>query len=220
MKGFTQKEIELLIDEAMRAGKYGDSLSRAFEKVASKTGRAKGSVRNFYYNLMKDTEVGHNKKLIEKSGLKVEKNVGFSREEENELVKNVLLGVKQGKSVRRAIIDLSQGNDKLELRIQNKYRNMVKNSPMTVEKIAKEIGLYRNGNKKSENFNKNLSVYVKKVSTEIDKLVERLKNKYGEENKLLSGENKKLKAENEELKAILNASKISVFFDGKNKKSQ
>lgn len=212
MKGFSKEETEMLLSEAKAAKKSGVSLTEVFESVAKKTGRARGSVRNYYYHLLG----GERKSELEKSGLKAEKIVAFSKEEEDKLIREVLGGVRSGKSVRRAIIDLSDGDGKLALRMQNKYRNLVKNSPEEVESVAREMnfsdGRFRVIRRKTD-----LSPYIKKVSDEIDNLVQRIKDKYRLENDALKAENASLKAELDALKDKISPTTLSEFFGGGNK---
>lgn len=71
-------------------------------------------------------------------GLKVNKIVAFNECETDALVKKVLTGVTFGKSVRRAISEISEG-EKEALRNQNKYRNTLKRDKPRVERLRKEI---------------------------------------------------------------------------------
>ena len=88
-------------------------------------------------------------------------------------LKLVLKGVAEGRSVRSVISSISNGNEKLALRYQNKYRNLLKNDRELVLKIASTI-VDKNGNvvnpykceiKKSE---------YEKLESEIDDLLKRL----------------------------------------------
>ena len=134
MKGFSREEIDVLLEEANKAHETGESLTEVFERVSFKFNRAKGSVRNFYYQLMKSED----KEILEKIKflkLKVEKNVSFSKTEEEDLVRLVLSEVKKGKSVRRAIIDLSLGDNKKE------YSLIVKQRTFSPKKKALTYGI-------------------------------------------------------------------------------
>ncbi len=211
MKGFSREEIDILLEEANKAHENGESLTEVFERVSSKFNRAKGSVRNFYYQLMKSED----KEILEKIKflkLKVEKNVSFSKNEEEDLVRLVLSEVKKGKSVRRAIIDLSSGDNKKELRIQNKFRNLLKTSPELIERTAKELNIEKKFEKNKKNKNDNLTFLVKKVSVEIDGLVEKIKSKYYEENESLKKENRELREIIDKLSKNLGISPLTDYF--------
>lgn len=180
MKGFTKFETELLLSEVLKAKEENKSLSIVFEEVAKKTSRAKGSVRNYYYTLIKDDD---KKRELEKTvsgalGLKATKARSFSKEDENFLFSAICEGKKKGKSIRRIVTEISNGDEKLALRYQNKYRSYL-------SKVEKER--LQNIPIQPEDFK-----YFDKLSREIDGLVERIKDKY-------ASECLKLKKENEEL---------------------
>lgn len=180
MKGFTKFETELLLSEVLKAKEENKSLSIVFEEVAKKTSRAKGSVRNYYYTLIKDDD---KKRELEKtiSGtttLTASRAQSFSKEDEDFLFSAICEGKKQGKSVRRIVTEISNGDEKLALRYQNKYRSYL-------SKVEKER--LQSMPIRAEDFK-----YFDKLSREIDGLVERIKDKY-------ASECLKLKKENEEL---------------------
>ncbi len=192
MKGFTKSETELLLSEVLKAGKIGKSLSAVFQDVALKTNRAKGSVRNYYYSLIKneDKKTEMEKFVEGASKLSANRAQSFSKEDEDFLINAINVGKKNGKSVRRTIMELSDGNDKLALRYQNKYRNYLKKeSRVKLEKLPVRAEDFR---------------YFSKLSREIDGLVEKIKDKY-------ANECVKLKKENEELSRELKALKRQFF---------
>lgn len=202
MKGFTKTEREFLFKEVLNAAKSGKSLSAVFSEVAKKTGRAKGSVRNYYYNLLKDEgQMGELSKTMDGvKNLKACKGQSFSKEDEDFLISSINSGKKNGKSVRKIIMEISGGDDKLALRYQNKYRNYL--SKTEKERFEKTpIGV--------EDFK-----YFDKLSKEIDSLVEKIKDKY-------AVECLKLKKENDELLKQIKMLKkgggvIPFYFENKN----
>ncbi len=200
MKGFTLKESQELIDEALRAKSAGESLTEVFERIAVKTRRAKGSVRNYYYNLVKtaqrDNEIAEKYAGIEK--IKVEKSQNFTKEDEQFLEKAIKEGREKGKSVRRVIIELSGGDDKLALRYQNKYRNILKKQNVEKLPIPKE------------DFK-----YFEKLSKEIDGLVERIRGKYALECAKLKEENENLSREISMLKGLKESRAVDFFIESK-----
>ena len=211
INGYTEDEARGLV-EYIKAGKQkGKTLTYLFETYGLKHGRAKGSVRNYYYALMKN-EKGDERivRLLDGSALSVEKIREFTEEETTEALKNILLEKSKGLSVRRAIFNLANGDDKLMLRLQNKYRNTLKKEPQRLAEIAKNLGLseelYNAGkrNKAVESKNARLpdkDFLRRRLENEINALYDRLAQALKAENERLREENSKLKAENERLKA-------------------
>lgn len=194
MKGFTKQETELLLSEVLNAPKNGKNLSTVFQEVADKSGRAKGSVRNYYYNIIKneDKKREFEKSLNGVSNLKSVKAKAFSKEDEEYLLSSIEEGKQKGKSVRSTIMEISNGDAKLALRYQNKYRNH----------LAKNKDKLPDLPVRAEDFK-----YFERLSKEIDSLVEKIKQKYADECL-------KLKKENDNLLKELNFIKHENVSDG------
>ena len=136
--------------------------------------------------------------MLDGSHLSVEKIRAFSESETDEAIRSILKEKSKGLSVRRAIFNLSGGDDKLMLRLQNKYRNTLKKEPERIKKIAQELGF------------QDLDSVVKKraynLSSPADKdfLRRRLENEinalYDRLATALKVENERLRAENALLK--------------------
>lgn len=204
MKGFTQFETELLLKEAVNANLSGKSLSAVFEEIALKTNRAKGSVRNYYYTIIKDED---KKRQLEKNvlgvqNLKATKAQAFTKQDESTLIEQINSGRKSGKSVRRVILELSNGDQKLALRYQNKYRNYLKKC---------EMEKFQNTTIRPEDFK-----YFAKLSHEIDSLVEKIKDKYANECVKLKKENQQLLREIKVLKRRYQSNVTPFFISDKN----
>ncbi len=211
INGYTEEEARGLV-EYIKAGKQkGKTLTYLFETYGLKHGRAKGSVRNYYYALMKN-EKGDERivKLLNGSALSVEKIREFTDEEATETLKSILLEKSKGLSVRRAIFNLADGDDKLMLRLQNKYRNTLKKQPEKLAEIAKELGLSevlftaRKRSVGAEGKGTRLpdkDFLRRRLENEINALYDRLAQALKEENERLRKENASLKEENESLKA-------------------
>ncbi len=211
INGYTEEEARGLV-EYIKAGKQkGKTLTYLFETYGLKHGRAKGSVRNYYYALMKN-ERGDERivKLLDGSTLSVEKIREFTDEEATETLKSILLEKSKGLSVRRAIFNLAQGDDKLMLRLQNKYRNTLKKQPERLAELAKSLGLNESlvletrRNKNAETKATRLperDFLRRRLENEINALYDRLAQALKSENERLRAENLRLKAENESLKA-------------------
>ena len=209
INGYTEEEARGLV-EYIKAGKQkGKTLTYLFETYGLKHGRAKGSVRNYYYTLMKN-ERGDERivRLLDGSTLSVEKIREFTPEETDEALKSILLERSKGLSVRRAIFNLAKGDDKLTLRLQNKYRNTLKKQPQKLTELAKELGLdeefipteRRPRSERMARFPEQ-DFLRRRLENEINALYDRLAQALKAENETLRAENKKLKAENEQLKA-------------------
>ncbi len=141
INGYTKEEAKELIDYIAQGKKEGRALSYLFAVYGKTHGRAKGSVRNYYYNLLKQTDDERVVELLDGTSLSVEKIRAFTEDETDDAIRQILQRKARGMSVRRAIFNISQGDGKLGLRLQNKYRNLLKKQPERVERIAKELGL-------------------------------------------------------------------------------
>lgn len=208
INGYTEEEAKNLVEYIKEGKRKGKTLTYLFETYGMHNGRAKGSVRNYYYALMKN-EKGDERivKLLNGSELSVEKIREFTDEETDDAIRSILAEKSKGLSVRRAIFNLANGDDKLMLRLQNKYRNTLKKEPMRIANIAKEMGLTE------EHFSSRASKKQSSVPTlpdkdflqrrlekEINALYDRLAQALKAENERLREENARLKAENQKVK--------------------
>lgn len=210
INGYTEEEAKNLV-EFIKAGKQkGKTLTYLFATYGLENGRAKGSVRNYYYALMKNEKKDERiVKLLDGSELSVEKIREFTKEETDEALRSILAEKSKGLSVRRAIFNLSGGDDKLMLRLQNKYRNTLKKQPERIAEIARELGLNEEAErmKRAEPPKKERAALPdrdflrRRLENEINALYDRLTQALKTENERLRAENAKLKEENESLKA-------------------
>ena len=203
INGYTEEEAKNLV-EFIKAGKQkGKTLTYLFATYGLENGRAKGSVRNYYYALMKNEKKDERiVKLLDGSELSVEKIREFTEEETDAALRSILAEKSKGLSVRRAIFNLSGGDDKLMLRLQNKYRNTLKKQPERIAEIAAELGLGEDAvralqTKSTPAKDKNLpdkEFLRRRLENEINALYDRLAQ-------ALKAENERLRAENAALKA-------------------
>ena len=210
INGYTEEEAKNLV-EYIKAGKQkGKTLTYLFATYGLENGRSKGSVRNYYYALMKNEKKDERiVKLLDGSELSVEKIREFTKEETDEALRSILAEKSKGLSVRRAIFNLSGGDDKLMLRLQNKYRNTLKKQPERIAEIARELGFNEEAErvKRAEPSKKEHPVLPdrdflrRRLENEINALYDRLTQALKAENERLRAENAKLKEENESLKA-------------------
>ena len=184
INGYSEEEAKSLVHFICTGRKSGKTLSGMFEDYAQKTGRAKGSVRNYYYALLRSTGDDRVKKLLRGTGLKAEKIAAFSEEETDAMLKAILTQKSKGISVRKAVLNLSGGDDKLMLRYQNKYRNVLTKQPERLQKLMRECGIDNEDDAR------------KKLENEINGLYDRLASSLKDENKRLTTTIKKLMDEN------------------------
>ena len=204
MKGFSSDEIKRLIYLADKNKREGKSLSEVFSRFAAESGRAKGSVRNFYYNLLSGAENGDERCLNYLKGtvLKSEKFDKFTRKNEEAMLENIFTAVGQGKSVRRAIIDLSCGDEKTILRYQNKNRPLVER---VVEKVRQKGINLVSPYKKTVND----VMLLNRLKNEINLLVGRISEDLRKENYSLKKRIEMLESENATLLALKDKTTIS-----------
>ena len=188
INGYTEEEAKELVEYIAEGKKKGQPLTGLFEGYAKKTGRARGSVRNYYYALLRTTGDNRVKQLLRGKGLHAEKIVPFSEEETDRILREILMQKQKGLSVRRAVLNLSGGDDKLMLRYQNKYRNVLTKEPQRLEKLMHECGLDSRDEARA------------RLEEEINGLYDRLAESLKDENKKLTMLLKRLTDENALLK--------------------
>ena len=206
INGYTEEEAKSLVDFIKTGKQKGKTLTYLFETYGLQNGRAKGSVRNYYYALMRN-EKGDERivKLLDGSELSVEKIREFTPEETDAALRSILTEKSKGMSVRRAIFNLSGGDDKLMLRLQNKYRNTLKKEPHKLAEIAADLGL----NEEAERLKTAERKHVREKSVSIDRdfLRRRLESEinalYDRLAQELKPENERLREENDRLKEQL-----------------
>ncbi|MBR5438935.1 MAG: hypothetical protein IKV61_01820 [Clostridia bacterium] len=205
MKGFKESETIELINYIKEAKIQGKSLLSAFNDYAKKTGRSMGTIRNYYYKTVKKCKgsEGLRQKLGVDKALFPAFILEFNLEQEKELLLNVLTKTTQGKSVRRAISEISNGNEKLALRNQNKYRNLLKQKPWLVNEVILEVEkkLERCKNPYLEISN-SLSGKLA-LEESINNLLLTLENDALKENSVLTQKVKELSIQNGKMKELL-----------------
>ena len=185
INGYTEEEAQSLVHYICEGRKHGATLSGMFEGYAQKTGRAKGSVRNYYYALLRSSGDDRVRAMLRGTGLKAEKIIQFSEKETDDMLKAILTQKSKGISVRRAVLNLSKGDDKLMLRYQNKYRNVLTKQPERLQRLMRECGI-----------ESGVDEARKQLEDEINGLYDRLASSLKEENKKLTSIIKKLTDEN------------------------
>ncbi|MBR2022928.1 MAG: hypothetical protein IJ996_00230 [Clostridia bacterium] len=198
INGYTEEEAKTLVEFIKEGKSKGKTLTYLFEAYGMERGRAKGSVRNYYYTLMKNANGDERVvKMLDGSSLSVEKIREFTEEETDEAIRSILAEKSKGMSVRRAIFRLANGDDKLMLRLQNKYRNTLKKDPERIAKIAMEMGLTEESDALRErHLKKTPTLLQRRLENEINALYDRLAKSLKEENARLRAEVERLKEEN------------------------
>ncbi|MCL2234806.1 MAG: hypothetical protein FWC11_06830 [Firmicutes bacterium] len=133
------KKLFALVHEAHDEEK---GLVWAFSKMSEESNRSVNSVRNYYYSQLKMFELIPN--LASDLGIRLISNKRgefelFSESEIKNLVQTILINKAKGKSVRATIAELSKGDSKLALRLQNKYRSMVTHHKGRVTQMMNEL---------------------------------------------------------------------------------
>lgn len=128
--GWQQEEIDLLFSAVNRAAENGSPLRDVFAEVGTALSRKPNSIRNFYYA-----------RVREQPGLAARQTPfrAFTDEEVHELLRYVLMGRGEGRSVRACVTQLADGDRAGMLRYQNKYRSILKNRPELLMEVAQEL---------------------------------------------------------------------------------
>ncbi len=184
INGYTKEEAQSLVKFVCEGKGQGKTLTRIFEEYARNSGRAKGSVRNYYYALLKSTDNQEVREILRNTQLKAEDIRPFTDEETDKILKAILKERSRGISVRRAVLNLAGGDDKLMLRYQNKYRNVLAKQPEKIKRLMQDAGYPVTDDGR------------KAIEDKINSLYDELNASLKEENKRLTAVIKKLTDEN------------------------
>ena len=135
------------------------SLNGSIKEAAKILNMQNNSAKNYYYKTLKflnDNPLIAHKLDINLKNFKIKKFDKFNSSEKFDLLKTVDENLKKGISVRATCMKLANNDAKVMLRLQNKYRNMVKvnnknkseNSVVEIEKQA-----YQNSKQKERTKN-------------------------------------------------------------------
>ena len=193
INGYPRTEAEELIRYVGEGRRMGKTLTSLFAAYGSAHGRAGGSVRNYYYKLLKTENAAP---LLAEKGLRAETIVPFTAGETEEMLRAILAERKKGCSVRRAIANVCGGDAKKMLRYQNKYRNMLKKQPEAVRAAAKKAGFPV----ETAMTRPAKTDLQRRVEEEINALYDRLALSLREENERLKKTIERLNEENELLR--------------------
>ena len=129
--GWTQEETDLLWKEIHTALDAGTPLRGVFDRTGEALGRKPNSVRNYYYMQMREKGGGEMKRAAPFDT--------FSDEEIHDLLRKVLVGRGNGRSVRACVMEMSGGDRSRMLRYQNKYRAILRKKPHLIDQVCQEL---------------------------------------------------------------------------------
>ncbi|MBE7086739.1 MAG: hypothetical protein E7369_00380 [Clostridiales bacterium] len=209
--GYKESDLLGLADYLRERG--ASNLTKTFSDYARLIGKARGTVRNMYYALIKSCSC--DKALAEKYlhglNLRVEKIVEFTDEETENLIVKILEGVKCGESVRSVVNRLANGDMKVALRYQNKYRSVMKSNPKLLKRIADRVNASQVISNRTDGlYAKVTDAQMSKLKREIDALIEKISYKTKKENQLLRERIRFLEIENYNLTTALNGKKTEA----------
>ncbi len=205
--GFNQDKVILLAEEIrkLKDSEVKGSLTNSFRNFALKNGLSFGTVRNMYYALAKlsKEDVDFCKQYLGGSPIEIGNIEPFSKESEKDIIEKILQMKKQGVSVRKATFELANGDTKLALRYQNKFRTVVSKKPSALAYAIANIKEKNGEVAKSEI--KSVcdivpDVLLNKVKKEIDNIVLRISNSVRRENEYLKNQIAILEVENARLR--------------------
>lgn len=128
--GWSQREANLLWETADEAQQQGLPLKSVFESIARQTGRRPNSIRNYYYAQVQKREGGPER---------VARFVPFEEDEVRGLMETVLRARARGQSVRSCLSGMAGGEHRTMLRLQNKYRSVLKTRPELVASLVEKL---------------------------------------------------------------------------------
>lgn len=138
--GWQEGETARLFSAVQEAQSQGAPLRRVFETLSTDLHRKPNSIRNYYYACLRQERAAEND--ADKSQPHppcVQRFVPFTEQETHDLVRQVLIGRGEGKSVRACVMQLANGDHRRMLRYQNKYRAVVRHQPQLVAAVGDEL---------------------------------------------------------------------------------
>ena len=134
--------ISIMKEEVGKARESRIPIIRAFEEIARRSGLKSNTIRNYYYRyihannkaVMMDTEDSA-------GSLNRDDAIGrpFTEAETKALMREMLTAQARGESVRGCASRLGNGDKRMLIRFQNKYRSIVAREPEYVKNLIKEI---------------------------------------------------------------------------------
>ena len=132
--GWKEEECKSLWNEIEKTSASGEPLRIAFDRVAEATGRKANSIRNYYYSAVRSGEVPESVPTARALPF-----VPFTPGEVLSLLRGVLIAQGKGISVRACVQEMSKGDKGLALRLQNKYRSLLRSHRPLVEETVRTL---------------------------------------------------------------------------------
>ncbi len=201
--GFKKQDVLALIQEYKQLKKENKiiSPSAVIKNYSIKSGLKLGTVRNMYYALAKKSAIDGEfcQEYLDGESIKINKITQFNTDSENKLINDITALKKEGYSVRKATFTLANGDNKLALRYQNKYRSyLAKNTKTNSSDLTREIG-----NKKINDYTSSIGeVGLKNLKDAINDLVNKISLETKRENDYLKRRLSILEVENAKLKIL------------------
>lgn len=170
-KNWTISQTKELFDLVYHAVENNRGLNSAFTKMSERCGRSVNSVRNYYYSQLKMFELvptlakdlGIKTVSVQRADFEL-----FTEAEIATLIERVLTAKANGISVRAAIAEMANGDAKLALRLQNKYRSMLAHHRDRVTAVMEDMNargvVYYNPYRKSVVDGDNLALLTEYIS--------------------------------------------------------
>lgn len=140
VSNWSDEEVKTLFKFVEIKKQEGMPLVKVFAQYANKTMRQANSVRNYYYrelSQMLDDRKRADALDINLKNHVVTKSKPFSQDEESDVLKKINELKNKGYSVRKACLELSNGNVSTMIRLQNKYRALTKSEQKPMGEIIK-----------------------------------------------------------------------------------
>jgi hypothetical protein len=135
--------MSIMKEEVGKARERHLPIIRAFEAIAQRSGLKSNTIRNYYYRYLHDNEEMKKEVMQTTDGdnLSLSDSIGrpFTPEETKALMREMLIAQARGESVRGCANRLSKGDQRVLIRLQNKYRSIIAREPEYVESLIKEI---------------------------------------------------------------------------------
>lgn len=119
MKNINKKNLELL-EYIKKTDKMGLPRLQAFANFANSHNLKCETARNLYYHLVRENKL--------QKDFKIEHCSHFTQDELNNVMRQIVQELNQSKSVRAACYKVSKGDAKKMLRLQNKFRSLLKSN--------------------------------------------------------------------------------------------
>ena len=132
--GWSPEETAQLWQEVRSCATSAQPLRVAFDNMAAITGRNSNSIRNYYYAAVKSGEAPSDVPTGRAAPF-----TPFTPEETDDLLRRILMAQGQGISVRACVTAMSNGDRSLALRLQNKYRALLKSHPDQVLRVLQAL---------------------------------------------------------------------------------